>query len=112
MASAAALLVAAEAGSNGVAAVEPGVLDPTFGSDGIVTVDFAEPGVLMSTEGARGVAVQPEAYVGVAPEWSGLDFFYVWPRRDAWEMGSRRGGCSLFDAVGRDLTGSMAGSRQ
>jgi Septum formation len=49
-------------------------------------------------------------YVGIGPEWSELDFFYVWPWREAWELGNRRGGCSLFDAVGRDLTGSMAGS--
>jgi DNA-binding SARP family transcriptional activator len=57
-------------------------------------------------------STQFEEYVGVAPEWSGLDFFYVWPGRDAWELGNRRGGCSLVDATGRDLTGSMAGSRR
>ena len=55
---------------------------------------------------------QFEEYVGVAAEWSALDFFYVWPGRDTWEIGNRRGGCSLLDAVGRDLTGSMAGSRR
>jgi DNA-binding SARP family transcriptional activator len=57
-------------------------------------------------------AAQFEVYVGVAPAWSGLDFIYVWPGRDIWEMGNRRGGCSLLDATGRDLTGSMAGSRR
>jgi DNA-binding SARP family transcriptional activator len=55
---------------------------------------------------------QFQEYVGVAPEWSGLDFFYVWPSRDTWESGNRRGGCSLFDATGHRLTGSMAGSRR
>jgi DNA-binding SARP family transcriptional activator len=57
-------------------------------------------------------SAQFEEYVGVAPAWSGLEFLHVWPGRDSWELGNRRGGCVLFDAVGRDLAGSMAGSRR
>jgi DNA-binding SARP family transcriptional activator len=55
---------------------------------------------------------QFEAYVGTAPAFSGLEFLYVWPTQWAWESGDRLGGCSLYDARGRDLTGSMAGSRR
>jgi DNA-binding SARP family transcriptional activator len=57
-------------------------------------------------------SAQFKEFVGIAPERSGLDFIYVWPWRDTWEMGNRRGGCSLLDATGRDLTGSTAGSRR
>lgn len=51
-------------------------------------------------------------YVGVAADESELDFFYVFPDRYAWEQGIRVGGCSLYQAGRRDLTGSMAGSRR
>jgi DNA-binding SARP family transcriptional activator len=57
-------------------------------------------------------SAQFEEYVGVAPDESELDFFYVFPLRDTWESGNRRGGCSLLHPAGRDLTGSMAGSRR
>jgi DNA-binding SARP family transcriptional activator len=56
--------------------------------------------------------VRFEEYVGVAPERSGLHFVYVWPSRATWGTGIRMGGCALFDAVGRDLTGSMVGTRR
>jgi DNA-binding SARP family transcriptional activator len=56
--------------------------------------------------------VRFEEYVGVAPERSGLYFVYVWPSRATWGTGIRMGGCALFDAVGRDLTGSMVGTRR
>ncbi|HEX6311309.1 MAG TPA: BTAD domain-containing putative transcriptional regulator, partial [Acidimicrobiia bacterium] len=55
---------------------------------------------------------QFEEYVGIDPAWSGLDFIWVWPPRDTWETGNRRGGCSLVDALGHELTGSMAGSKR
>jgi DNA-binding SARP family transcriptional activator len=55
-------------------------------------------------------SVQFEEYVGTAPAASALDFIYVWPTQTAWNVGVREGGCVLFDAVGSDLTGSMAGS--
>jgi hypothetical protein len=51
-------------------------------------------------------------YVGVSPERSGLNFVYVWPSRATWGEWIRKGGCALFDAVGGDLTGSMAGTRR
>jgi DNA-binding SARP family transcriptional activator len=51
-------------------------------------------------------------YVGVSPERSGLHFVYVWPSRTSWGQWLRKGGCALFDPVGRDLTGSMAGTRR
>jgi DNA-binding SARP family transcriptional activator len=57
-------------------------------------------------------SAQFQEYVGVAQYESELDSFYVFPMRDAWESGDRRGGCSLLHAAGRDLTGSMAGSRR
>jgi DNA-binding SARP family transcriptional activator len=46
------------------------------------------------------------------PERSGLNFVYVWPSRATWGECIRKGGCALFDAVGGDLTGSMAGTRR
>jgi DNA-binding SARP family transcriptional activator len=62
---------------------------------------------------ARGqCAAQFEEYVGIAPERSRLDFVYVWPAGDEWVSGIRRAGCSLFEAWGRDLTGTTKGSRR
>ena len=55
-------------------------------------------------------SVQFQNYVGVAPDQSALDFFYVYPDRVYWQQGIRLGGCSLLDPTGLDLTGSMAGS--
>ena len=69
------------------------------------------PGEAQVQEFAREqCTVRFEEYVGVAPERSGLHFVYVWPSRSTWGMGIRKGGCALFDAVGRDLTGSMVGT--
>jgi DNA-binding SARP family transcriptional activator len=51
-------------------------------------------------------------YVGISPERSGLHFVYVWPSRTSWGQWLRKGGCALFDPVGRDLIGSMAGTRR
>jgi DNA-binding SARP family transcriptional activator len=55
---------------------------------------------------------QFQNYVGVPPDESELDFFYVFPMQYTWELGNRRGGCSLLHPAGLDLTGSMAGSRR
>jgi DNA-binding SARP family transcriptional activator len=55
-------------------------------------------------------SVQFQNYVGVAADESALDFFYVYPDRSWWQQGIRLGGCSLHEATGLDLTGSMAGS--
>jgi DNA-binding SARP family transcriptional activator len=57
-------------------------------------------------------SVQFRNYVGVAPEQSALAFFFVWPDRTYWEQGIRGGGCSLREASGLDLTGSMRGSQR
>jgi hypothetical protein len=51
-------------------------------------------------------------YVGISPDESELDFFYVYPDRNFWEQGYREGGCSLFHGAGVHLTGSMQGSRR
>jgi DNA-binding SARP family transcriptional activator len=51
-------------------------------------------------------------YVGVAPDESALDVFYVYPDSAVWQQGIRGGGCTLYDKAGLDLTGSMAGSRR
>ncbi|HET6954915.1 MAG TPA: BTAD domain-containing putative transcriptional regulator [Acidimicrobiales bacterium] len=53
-----------------------------------------------------------DLYVGVGPDRSALDFGYVWPGQYLWESGDRGGGCALFHRSGRDLTGSMRGTRQ
>jgi DNA-binding SARP family transcriptional activator len=57
-------------------------------------------------------SVQFQSYVGVTPDESALDFYYVYPDQSVWKQGIRLGGCSLHDATGLDLTGSMAGSRR
>jgi hypothetical protein len=57
-------------------------------------------------------SVQFRNYVGVAPEESALAFFYVWPDQTYWLQGIRRGGCSLYEASGLNLTGSMRGSQR
>ncbi len=53
-----------------------------------------------------------ELYVGVSPDRSELNFGYVRPGQDQWESGDRGGGCALFHRSGRDLAGSMRGSRR
>jgi hypothetical protein len=55
-------------------------------------------------------SAQFQNYVGVAPEESELEFFYVFPGQSTWDQGFREGGCSLLHRAGLDLTGSMAGS--
>ena len=55
-------------------------------------------------------SVQFQNYVGVAPDQSGLAFFYVYPDGAVWQQGIRLGGCSIYEPSGLDLTGSMAGS--
>jgi hypothetical protein len=57
-------------------------------------------------------SAQFHEYVGVAQQESELDFIYVFPVQDGWESGDRGGGCSLYQAAGRDLVGSMAGTRR
>ena len=49
-----------------------------------------------------------EEYVGTDPASSGLDYSFVYPSSGSWTSGDRTGGCALFDALGDQLTGSMA----
>jgi DNA-binding SARP family transcriptional activator len=53
-----------------------------------------------------------QLYVGISPDWSELSFSHVWPGQSQWESGDRGGGCALFHRSGRDLTGSMRGTRR
>jgi DNA-binding SARP family transcriptional activator len=57
-------------------------------------------------------SVEFQNYVGVAPQESALAFFYVYPDLTWWQGGIRRGGCSLYDASGVNLTGSMRASQR
>jgi len=57
-------------------------------------------------------SVQFRNFVGADAADSALAFFYVWPDRTYWQQGIRRGGCSLYDRAGVDLTGSVRGSQR
>src|SRR5262245_28197917 len=57
-------------------------------------------------------SVEFRNFVGIDAEASALAFLYVWPDRTYWLGGIRRGGCSLYDESGLDLTGSVRGSQR
>lgn len=78
-------------------------------------IDDAEeyPGdQIIFDQAETGCVAQFEPFVGLSYQESRLDFSYLYPTTETWEVGDREVLCSLADPTGEKLTADLRGSAE